>query len=269
MPSEPRNDLEAVQEASQESLGSLRACLVEGDAEQQTRERRVRRRALVISVAIQSLCLAAILIVPLFAKTERLVVARDIFVPIPPYGHPPGPVGDPTRRRSSHPIGGDHHFTFPSLTNRPVIPSTGDQGDTGAPIIDDGGGEQGNGPVCTWCVNLGDNRRGPAPPAANPEIPARPRVIRMTSISPALLVRRVEPVYPTVPKQMHREGRVELRAIIDTDGSIQSLEVVSGDPLFYRSAIDAVSQWRYRPTILNGQAVEIDTYITVIYTMQH
>ncbi len=62
---------------------------------------------------------------------------------------------------------------------------------------------------------------------------------------------------------------MELRAIIATDGSIQSLQIVRGDLLFYQSAKDAVSQWRYKPTILNGQPVEIDTYITVVYTMKH
>ncbi|MGC2526506.1 MAG: energy transducer TonB, partial [Candidatus Acidiferrum sp.] len=67
----------------------------------------------------------------------------------------------------------------------------------------------------------------------------------------------------------HKEGQVELHAIISTDGTIRSLQVVSGDPLFLRSAIDAVGQWRYRPTVLNGQPVEIDTYITVIYSLQH
>ena len=62
---------------------------------------------------------------------------------------------------------------------------------------------------------------------------------------------------------------MELRALISTDGTIQSLQVVSGDPLFLQSALDAVRQWRYHPTILNGQPVEIDTFITVIYSLQH
>ena len=84
-----------------------------------------------------------------------------------------------------------------------------------------------------------------------------------------MLIHRVEPIYPPLARQIHREGRVELRATIGTDGTIQSLQVVSGDPMFLNSAIEAVRQWRYRPTILNGQPVEIDTYITVVYTMQH
>jgi len=84
-----------------------------------------------------------------------------------------------------------------------------------------------------------------------------------------MLIRRVEPVYPVLARQTHREGRVELRAIIGTDGSIQSLQIVASDPLFDRSAQEAVSQWRYKPTVLNGKPVEIDTFITVVYTMQH
>ena len=84
-----------------------------------------------------------------------------------------------------------------------------------------------------------------------------------------MLIQRVEPVYPPLARQTRREGQVELRAIISTDGTIQSLQVVSGDALFLRSAEDAVRQWRYHPTILNGQPVEIETYITVIYTLQH
>jgi protein TonB len=58
-----------------------------------------------------------------------------------------------------------------------------------------------------------------------------------------------------------------LRAVIATDGTIQSLQVVGGDPLFYQSAMDAVRQWRYRPTVLNGEPVEIDTFISVIYNV--
>ena len=91
----------------------------------------------------------------------------------------------------------------------------------------------------------------------------------MTQLDPALLIHRVEPVYPPLAKQTHREGRVEMRAIIGTDGRIRSLQIVAGDPLFEQSAVEAVQQWTYKPTILNGQPVEIDTSIMVIYSMQH
>jgi protein TonB len=83
-----------------------------------------------------------------------------------------------------------------------------------------------------------------------------------------MLVERIEPAYPALARQIRREGRVELHAIISTEGRIESLEVVSGDPLFKQSALNAVWRWRYRPTVLNGHAVSVDTYITVIYTLQ-
>jgi protein TonB len=85
----------------------------------------------------------------------------------------------------------------------------------------------------------------------------------------AQLIRRVEPIYPPLAKQIQREGRVELRAIISTAGTIESLEVISGDPLLIQSALAAVREWRYRPTILNGRPIEVDTRITVIYTLSH
>jgi len=83
-----------------------------------------------------------------------------------------------------------------------------------------------------------------------------------------MLKHRVEPVYPVLAKQTHHSGKVELRTIIGTDGRIRSLSVVVSDPLLNQSAIDAVGQWLYKPTFLSGQAVEVDTYITVIYTSQ-
>ena len=99
------------------------------------------------------------------------------------------------------------------------------------------------------------------------EPPKHTTRLHQSSVDPAMLVRRVEPVFPPLARQIRRAGRVELHAVIATDGSIQSLEVVSGDPMFIQSALDAVRQWRYRPTMLNGQPVEIDTFITVMYVV--
>jgi protein TonB len=82
-----------------------------------------------------------------------------------------------------------------------------------------------------------------------------------------MLIHRVEPIYPTLPRQTGREGRVELHAIIATDGAVRSLQFLEGDAMFYQSALDAVRQWRYKPTFLNGRAVEVDTHITVLYKL--
>ena len=83
----------------------------------------------------------------------------------------------------------------------------------------------------------------------------------------ALLIHRVEPEYPQAAKWIHLSGTVVLRARIGTDGEVHELETVSGNPLLAQAARAAVLQWRYRPTMLNGQAVEVETQITVNFVM--
>jgi TonB family protein len=262
-------DPQQVPEVSSEGgLGSLRGCLVEGNAEQQTRERRIRRRALFMSVVFQSAILTLLFLVPLFGKTER--IAMKDFVPIPPYGHHSNHTRNNTRPTTNRRLSTrDTRFIFHPPTSV-VNPHPEEETDPGEPIVESSTvGEGGEGPGCPWCVDIGEKNRGPQPPPQTTETFTRPQIVHMTTIDPAMLISRVEPVYPVLARQTHREGRVELRAIIGTDGTIQSLQVVSGDSLFLLSAREAVQQWRYKPTYLNGQAVQIDTYITVVYTMQH
>jgi len=85
----------------------------------------------------------------------------------------------------------------------------------------------------------------------------------VSHLSEAQLVNRVEPVYPHVAAIAGIQGQVKLHAIIARNGSIQSLNAISGHPLLVRAALDAVGQWRYRPYYLNGEAVEVETFITV------
>ena len=242
-----------------ENLGSLRDCLVEGDPAQRKRERSIRRRALIISVFLQSAILAALILMPLFGKPAPLVTPVP---PVPIYRH----VADvshteitrPRHPRSTAPC----RFCPPTHIPNQIVTVDREP----EPFDHESSGPTGL-PPCPTCIDIPgvDNKRPVRP--AEPR-PTTPRIIHTTHIDPAMLIHRVEPVFPPVPKQMHRSGRVELRAIIATDGTIQSLQVVSGDPLFYQSAMNAVEQWRYRPTILNGQPVEIDTFITVIYNVQ-
>jgi protein TonB len=100
---------------------------------------------------------------------------------------------------------------------------------------------------------------GPATP--NVKFGGPKRIISQST--EALLVNRVEPVYPHIAALTNIQGQVKLHAIIARDGSIQSLNPISGHPLLVRAAIEAVQQWRYRPYILNGETVEVETFITV------
>ena len=246
----------------EETLGSLYRCLVEGGPEQRKLERRIRWRALAISIALQSIVLIALVLVPLFGKTQRLVLAKDL-VPIPPYHYNKGPAHE---NSSTTPRRPSNNFTL-CLTcpihNRPTQRPNLDQPprDVDLPESGDSASFDRN---CSGCINI-PGSESPRPPQIPEETPQKR--LQITHLNPAMLVYRVEPLYPALARQSGHSGRVELRAIIATDGTIQSLQVVSGDPLFIQSALQAVQQWRYKPTILNGQPVEIDTFITVVYTI--
>ena len=237
--------------------GSFSGCLVAGDAEENARERKIKRRAVGISVVVQSAALAVLVIAPLFAKPAELLGPN--VVPIPPYAHHAA-----QQHAAAAPPSHAHvqRFIF-APTSVPVDirthdepQATGEAFDRSAIVEVSGGGDS------TGPLPLADN--GPQPPP--PGVPPDKRVV-VGHIDPALLQHRVEPVFPALARQTRRSGKVELHALIGADGSVQALSVVSGDPLFVNSALDAVRQWHYRPTYLNGNAVEVDTYITVIYTL--
>jgi protein TonB len=80
-------------------------------------------------------------------------------------------------------------------------------------------------------------------------------------------VHQVKPNYPPLARQARVQGSVVLQAVISKDGTIQNLRVVSGHPMLVQSALDAVKQWRYKPYFLNGEPVEVETSITVNFTL--
>lgn len=83
----------------------------------------------------------------------------------------------------------------------------------------------------------------------------------------ATVISQVAPIYPAKAKKKHIEGQVLLQARIGVDGKIQDLSVISGNPELTQAAIDAVRQWRYRPTLKDGTPVEVTTKITVTFTL--
>jgi periplasmic protein TonB len=244
-------------------IGTLGGCLIEGDSEQKARERKIKRRALGISIALQSLVLVGLVLTPLLGKTEKLPPTIT-FVPMPPYYHSASrPVElhptTPTQR---------NQCSFCAPTNIPPTIVTHDNGRTSDTTNFVDGidiGNIANGQDRSGLLDMIDNRRGPDAPIEQPRNQTKRLVVG--HIEPAMIVRRVEPLYPPLMKQIHRAGRVELRAIISTEGEIESLQAVSGDAAFYASALEAVRQWKYRPTQLNGQPVEVETVITVVYTL--
>jgi protein TonB len=106
-------------------------------------------------------------------------------------------------------------------------------------------------------------------PAAVPKfVPATPQRIRISAgVTKGLLIQRIEPPYPTLARAARVQGDVVLSAVIDSNGHITNLLLVSGHPMLVPAAIAAVKQWRYKPYLLNGQPVEVETTITVIFTL--
>lgn len=106
-----------------------------------------------------------------------------------------------------------------------------------------------------------------APPPPPPKA-ATPKRIRVGGqVEAAKLIFQPKPEYPPLAKMARIQGSVRLEAIISKDGTIQDLKVLSGHPLLVKSALEAVSRWRYQPTLLNGDPVEVVTEIDVNFTL--
>ncbi len=108
---------------------------------------------------------------------------------------------------------------------------------------------------------------GSAPVVAPPKPAAPVRIKQGGDVTAASIITQTRPVYPSLARQARIQGTVVLHAIIDKEGQVAKLEIVSGHPLLVQSALDAVKQWRYKPTQLNGDPVEVDTTIQVTFTM--
>ena len=107
-----------------------------------------------------------------------------------------------------------------------------------------------------------------APPKPRPAEEKPPQRIRKGGdVEAAAIVNRVVPVYPPIAITTHTSGTIVLHAIIAKDGTVQELTYVSGPPLLIKAATDAVRQWRYRPTLLNGEPVEVETTIDVVFNL--
>jgi protein TonB len=105
-----------------------------------------------------------------------------------------------------------------------------------------------------------------------PVLPVTPRPaavapIRVSSISEGNLTRKVQPAYPPLARSARIQGMVMLQAVISKEGTIENLKVLTGHPMLVGAAVDAVRQWRYRPYVLNHEPVEVETQITVNFSL--
>jgi protein TonB len=106
------------------------------------------------------------------------------------------------------------------------------------------------------------------PTAIVPKLEPVKRIRISQGVTQGMVVHKVEPSYPKLALSARVTGVVQLKAVISRTGDIKELQVVSGHPILVPSAIEAVKQWRYRPYLLNGEPVEVETNITVTFQIQ-
>jgi len=104
-------------------------------------------------------------------------------------------------------------------------------------------------------------------PVAVPKVATPQRVRVSQGVTQGLLIRKIQPAYPPLARQARIQGDVVLQAEISKSGDIENLHLISGHPMLAPAAIEAVKQWKYRPYILNGEPVEVETQITVIFSL--
>jgi periplasmic protein TonB len=244
---------------------TLGRCLVEGDPVAASRARRIHRRAFGASLAIELLLLGLLVAVPFLTS-----VARPKLQPILP------PQLTFLRDRRERNLA--HRVVPPTTAHHAEIPNPFPQPALTATILPDLRSVESSVPIPDL---LGEDAPGSGqaieigriPPPVEPRHITQPaqqeeRPVKISEgVLEAQLISRIEPQYPAFALQTKTEGTVRLHAIINREGRITSLDVLSGHPFLVKAALDAVRQWRYRPTLLNGEPVEVETSITVIFRL--
>ena len=232
-----------------------------------------------VSFLGQSLALLIAVLIPLLSTPELPAHQwlRVLLAPAPPPAAAPAPSPTVVRRAAVPDRFESDVFRAPALipekvtlvidqTEGPALnPADSPIGSIIGPISE-GGVPGGIGPIISGI-------RRPLPPPKPPEPvrkkPAPPRQVRIGSAPQAAkLLRKVAPTYPRMAIQARVQGTVKIEAIIGTDGRIRNLQLIDGPVLLVNAAMDAVKQWRYRPTLLNGEPVEVVTQIFVHFTLK-
>ena len=86
-------------------------------------------------------------------------------------------------------------------------------------------------------------------------------------VAAGLIISKVQPDYPPMARQARVQGTVVMKAVSNQTGDVESVELLSGHPMLVQAALDAVKQWKYRPYLLNGNAVAVETQVTVNFTL--
>jgi protein TonB len=210
-----------------------------------------------LSSGLQILVLAILVVIPLLHTDAITAVYNATVIPAPLISPAPSTGSQPPPGRTS---GGA----------RPLIEVRNNYDPNHRIIV----GPEPVGPTpidvqnCKKCGTLASDAFSTGPSTGPVLAAEKPKGTPPVSVlKPGQILQRVEPVYPPLARTTRTQGTVILQAIISRDGVIEQLQLISGHPLLAPAAIDAVRQWRFRPYILNGQPIEVETEITVNFTL--
>jgi protein TonB len=211
-----------------------------------------------LSAIVQLAILGVLILIPLI-YTEALpkeLISMFLIAPAPPPPPPPPAAIVKTVRP---------RFIQPQRMVAPtVIPKKVEIIKDEAPDVGAAGGFGVAGGVAGGVLGGIISSGGPPPP---PKPPTPTRITIGGNVQQAKAIERTQPQYPAIAKAAHVQGTVVLHAIIAKDGTVQQLQLMSGPPLLVNAAMEAVRSWRYQPTLLNGEPVEVDTTIQVVFSL--
>jgi protein TonB len=219
--------------------------------------------AAVGSVALLSLFVLALIVIPLFHTDTLPTRERLTMLYVPPAGAASSVRMLPAFTSTSRNI--PRNLRIPSAVHKTQeAPST--------PVDTEGGlagGVPGGvvGGIPGGVLSGLMHSNGSAPVLASTPAPAPKRIRVPAQVAEANLIHDVPPQYPAEAGRERIEGTVVLMAVIAKDGTVRDVRVESGLPLLAQAAIDAVKQWRYKPYLLNGEPIEVDSHITINFTL--
>jgi periplasmic protein TonB len=218
-----------------------------------------------VSLTAQILVAGVLVIAPLLYHDMLPAIRMPVLGPLLAVWRPPqAPVSEPRRTAGSRALVAPRPF-------EPFVVTHSDYPRAAATVLDDAPVFQSAPAIAA--LPLGSSalpafELAPAPskPAVITRAPETP--VRVGGdVQSAKLLKQVVPSYPEPARRLRISGTVHLLGVIAKDGTIQRLQVLSGHPLLRQAALDAVSQWVYRPTVLNGQPVEVEAPIDVIFNL--
>ena len=214
-----------------------------------------------LSASIQALILGVLILIPLIytsALPKALMTSFLVAPPPPPPPPPPPTVVHVTKVVPKFVTG---KLQAPTVIPKKIVMVHEDP----QPDVGMTGGVPGGVPGGSSGGVLGGIIGGTpgVPPPPKPTAPLRVG----GAVMQAKIINQTQPQYPQIAKMAHVSGTVLLHAIISENGTIQELQVMSGPALLRQAALDAVKQWRYQPTTLNGQPVKVDTTIQVVFDL--